>query len=152
MGVWRLVWRRLWAGRSARGALTLLAVLATLAAAAPLIAPYKPNAQGNLVTDNRRPPSADHPFGTDRFSRDVLSRVMYGGRLSLAIALLAVALSATIGTTYGAVAGFYGGWLDAVMMRLLDALLAPHDERPGLDRYAEPAPESFPAYRTFCGT
>jgi peptide/nickel transport system permease protein len=69
-------------------------------------------------------PSAAHPFGTDQFSRDVLSRTLYGGRLSLSIALLAVALSATIGTAYGAIAGLYGGLIDMVMMRALDALLA----------------------------
>jgi peptide/nickel transport system permease protein len=120
----RTVWRRLWARRSARGAITLLAVLGTLAALAPVIAPYHPDEQRNIVTLKRQPPSPAHPFGTDQFSRDVLSRVLYGGRLSLAVALLAVALSATIATSYGAIAGFYGGWIDAVMMRALDALLS----------------------------
>jgi peptide/nickel transport system permease protein len=116
--------RRLWARRSARAAIVLLAALATLAALAPLIAPYDPTVHIDIVRLNRQPPSLAHPFGTDQFSRDVLSRVLYGGRLSLTIALLAVALSATISTTYGAIAGFYGGWLDAVMMRALDALLS----------------------------
>jgi peptide/nickel transport system permease protein len=102
----------------------LLAVLGTLAALAPTIAPHRPDEQLGITTLNRRPPSAKHPFGTDQFSRDVLSRVLYGGRLSLAIALLAVALSATIATSYGALAGFYGGWVDEVMMRVLDALLS----------------------------
>jgi peptide/nickel transport system permease protein len=124
VSVARSVWRRLWARRSARAALMLLAALATLGAAAPLIAPYPPDRQLDIVALKRQPPSAAHPFGTDQFSRDVLSRVLYGGRLSLAVALLAVALAATIGTVYGAVAGFYGGWLDAVMMRMLDALLS----------------------------
>jgi peptide/nickel transport system permease protein len=122
--VTRTVWRRLWARRSARGAIALLIVLGTLAAFAPVVAPYPPDAQLDIVRLNRKPPSAAHPFGTDQFSRDVLSRVLYGGRLSLAIALLAVALSATIATAYGAIAGFYGGWIDAIMMRALDALLS----------------------------
>jgi peptide/nickel transport system permease protein len=120
----RKLWRRLWARRTTRAAIVLLAVLATLAALAPLIAPYDPTAQLDIVALKRQPPSVAHPFGTDQSSRDVLSRVLYGGRLSLTIALLAVALSATISTTYGALSGFYGAWVDAVMMRVLDALLS----------------------------
>jgi peptide/nickel transport system permease protein len=119
----RSVWRRIGARPAARGAIALLLVLAALAALAPLISD-DPTRQQDIVALKRQPPSAAHPFGTDQFSRDVLSRVLHGGRLSLAIALLAVALSATIGTTYGAIAGYYGGWVDAVMMRVLDALLA----------------------------
>jgi len=120
----RTWWRRIVARPTARAAIALLAILAALGALAPVIAPHDPVRQRDIVTLNRQPPSVAHPFGTDQFSRDVLSRVLHGGRLSLAIALLAVALSATIGTMYGAVAGFYGGWVDAVMMRALDALLA----------------------------
>jgi peptide/nickel transport system permease protein len=124
VGITRTMLRRLWARRSARAAIVLLAVLATLAALAPLISPHDPTVPLNIVELKRQPPSFAYPFGTDQFSRDVLSRVLYGGRLSLTIALLAVALSATISTAYGAVAGFYGGWVDAVMMRALDALLS----------------------------
>jgi peptide/nickel transport system permease protein len=118
------LWRRIRARPAARAAIVLLAVLAVLGALAPLIAPHSPTRQPDIVALKRQPPSAAHPFGTDQFSRDVLSRVLHGGRLSLAIALLAVGLSATIGTAYGAIAGFYGGWVDAAMMRALDALLA----------------------------
>jgi peptide/nickel transport system permease protein len=118
------VWRRLSARRSARAAIALLAVLGAFAAAASVVAPRDPDKPQGITTHNRQPPSAAYPFGTDQFSRDVLSRVLYGGRLSLAIALLAVALSATIGTAYGAVSGFYGGWVDTIMMRVLDALLS----------------------------
>jgi peptide/nickel transport system permease protein len=120
----RGVWRRIASRPRARAALTLLVVLAAIGVLAPLIAPYEPDKPVNIVTQNRKPPSLAHPFGTDERSRDVLSRVLHGGRLSLAIAMLAVALSATIGTMYGAIAGFYGGWIDAVMMRALDAMLA----------------------------
>ena len=118
------VWRRFWGRRSARAAVILLLALATLAALAPLIAPYDPISQLDIVALKRQPPSAAHPFGTDQFSRDLLSRVLHGGRLSLIIALLAVGLSATIGTAYGAVAGFYGGWIDTALMRALDALMS----------------------------
>jgi len=124
VGTSRSLWRRLWARPTARAAVGLLAVLAALGVLAPVIAPRDPITQEDIVAMKRQPPSAVHPFGTDQFSRDVLSRVLHGGRLSLTIALLAVALSATIGTGYGAIAGFYGGWADAVMMRMLDALLA----------------------------
>jgi peptide/nickel transport system permease protein len=70
------------------------------------------------------PPSFAHPFGTDPYSRDVLSRVIYGTRLSLLIGVLATIVSLTVGVAYGAISGYAGGVLDAVMMRLLDALLS----------------------------
>lgn len=118
------VWRRLWARRSARAAIILLGVLAIVAAFAQFLAPYDPTLQLDIVRLNRKPPSWTHPFGTDPLSRDVLSRVLVGGQLSLVISVLAVTLSATISTVYGAVAGFYGGWIDAVLMRIIDAFLA----------------------------
>jgi peptide/nickel transport system permease protein len=99
-------------------------VLAIVAAFAQFLAPYDATLQLDIVRLNRKPPSLAHPFGTDPLSRDVLSRVMVGGQLSLAISVLAVTLSATISTVYGAVAGFYGGWIDAVLMRIIDAFLA----------------------------
>src|SRR5262245_5059819 len=104
--------------------LGLILLLGLIALAAPLLAPYSPNTQLDIVGLKSHPPSAGHPFGTDRFSRDVLSRVLFGARISLSVATLAVLLSATIGTTYGAVAGWFGGRVDGVLMRVLDALLA----------------------------
>jgi peptide/nickel transport system permease protein len=91
---------------------------------APLIAPYDPAAQPDIVFGKSLPPSFAHPFGTDPFSRDVLSRVIYGARLSLMIGVLATIVSLTFGVAYGAVAGYAGGALDAVMMRVLDAFLS----------------------------
>ncbi|GAC1647746.1 MAG: ABC transporter permease [Gemmatimonadaceae bacterium] len=70
------------------------------------------------------PPSGAHPLGTDLYSRDVLSRVIYGGRVSLSVAVTAVALSALVGTAYGAIAGFLGGRVDEAMMRIVDSALA----------------------------
>jgi peptide/nickel transport system permease protein len=104
--------------------LALILLLGLLALIAPLIAPYPPNLQLDIVGLKSRPPSGVHPFGTDRFSRDVLSRVLFGARISLSVATLAVLLSATIGTTYGALAGWFGGRVDGALMRILDALLA----------------------------
>jgi peptide/nickel transport system permease protein len=69
-------------------------------------------------------PSFNHPFGTDKFGRDVFSRVLHGGRISLSIALIVVLLSIVIGILYGAISGYAGGFLDNVMMRILDFLLA----------------------------
>ncbi|HKO15949.1 MAG TPA: ABC transporter permease, partial [Gemmatimonadaceae bacterium] len=106
------------------GALAVILLLCAVAVLAPLLAPYAPSAQLDIVGLKSRAPSLAHPFGTDRYSRDVLSRVIYGARISLSVATLAVLLSATLGTAYGVVAGYVGGRLDGAMMRLLDAFLA----------------------------
>lgn len=116
--------RRLLADPRVRWCLAVIAALYLAAILAPLITPYSPAAQPDIIGLANRPPSLAHLFGTDRFSRDVFSRVLYGARISLAVATLAVLLSASLGTAYGLVAGYVGGLLDAVMMRILDALLA----------------------------
>ncbi len=120
----RTIARRLLANRSAVAAIALLLVIVILCAAAPLFAPYDPIAQPDIIRGKDLPPSALHPFGTDGYSRDVLSRVLYGGRLSLSVALVATLVSITLGTAYGAVAGYAGGIVESVMMRILDALLS----------------------------
>jgi peptide/nickel transport system permease protein len=107
-----------------RIALAVLLGVAATAVFAPLLAPYDPTAQLDIVRLASQPPSAAHPFGTDPFSRDVLSRLLYGSRISLAVGLGAVALSISFGIAIGAVAGFLGGAIDAVLMRLVDAALA----------------------------
>ena len=104
--------------------LALILVFGTVAVLAPLLAPYSPTEQLDIVGLKNHGPSAAHPFGTDRFSRDVLSRVLFGTRISLSVAMLAVLLSATIGTAYGVIAGYLGGRIDTILMRLLDAFLA----------------------------
>ncbi len=85
---------------------------------------YDPVQHGDLLTERYLSPSYEHPFGTDKFGRDVFSRVLYGGRISLTIAFSVVLMSITIGLIYGAVSGYFGGFIDSVMMRLLDFLLA----------------------------
>jgi peptide/nickel transport system permease protein len=115
---------RLRRNRAALVALSILGLFILLALLAPLVAPYAPNAQPDIVGMARLAPSLTHPFGTDNFSRDVLSRVIYGARVSLGVATLAVILSITVGTAYGAVAGYVGGPVDGLMMRVIDALLA----------------------------
>lgn len=117
-------WRRLKRQRRAQLAIGTIAVLAAAALLAPLIAPYDPAAQLDIVGMRLRAPSLAHPFGTDQFSRDVLSRVLFGARVSLGVAALAVLLSTTIGTLYGALAAMRGGIVDMLLMRVLDALVA----------------------------
>lgn len=120
----RTVARKLRANRSAIAAIALLLAIVIPCALAPVFAPYDPAFQPDIVAGKFQPPSAQHPLGTDQASRDVLSRVLYGGRLSLSVALVATLLSITLGTVYGAVAGFAGGALETVMMRMLDVLLS----------------------------
>jgi peptide/nickel transport system permease protein len=71
-----------------------------------------------------QPPSAAHPFGTDRIGRDILARTIYGGQISLLIGFLAVVVEVGLGTAIGAVAGYYGGWVDAILMRITEAMLS----------------------------
>src|ERR1700693_2700815 len=116
--------RRILRTPSSRVALVILATIVLVGLLAPLIAPYDPAAQPDIVALKSLAPSLAHPFGTDPYSRDVLSRVIYGARLSLAIGLLATLVSLTLGVAYGAISGYACGAADAVMMRVLDAFLA----------------------------
>jgi peptide/nickel transport system permease protein len=100
----------------------LLAALLAAALAAPMLAPYPPE---HLDLDRRRePPSAAHWFGTDELGRDVLARVLYGARVSLAVGLLSAAVAGASGIAVGGIAGYAGGPVDAVLMRGTDAMLA----------------------------
>src|SRR5258707_6060662 len=116
--------RRVLRKRSSRFALYVLGVILLMGLLALMIAPNDPAAHRDIVFGKSLPPSFAHPFGTDSYSRDVLSRVIYGARLSLMIGVLATIVSLTFGVAYGAVAGYAGGFLDAVMMRVLDAFLS----------------------------
>lgn len=104
--------------------LGMIFVLYLVALLAPFLAPYDPILQENIARTAFLPPSAAHWFGTDRFGRDVFSRVLYGARISLAIGFIAVAISVTLGTLIGAVAGYSGSKTDAVLMRFTDMVLA----------------------------
>lgn len=102
--------------------LFIIFVVLLLAVLAPVLAPYDPvdtNLRARL-----QPPSAEHLLGTDQLGRDILSRVLYGARLSLLLALGAVALGAVSGMIAGLVVGYIGGWLDNIFMRFIDILLA----------------------------
>ena len=112
--------------RDVRWRLPLVFVVLLIAVAlfASLIAPYPPGVPGDYDTAKNWPPSLVHPFGTDGFGRDVLSRVIYGSRISLTLAFAAVSLALLLGTCYGAVAGLAGGAVDRWLMRILDIALS----------------------------
>lgn len=118
------VLRRLLRRKSVAIAVAFILLLIVIAILAPIISPYDPHDQLDIVGLKGQAPSFAHPFGTDVMSRDLLSRVIHGARTSLTVALLAVILSTTIGLAVGLVAGYAGGIIDAILMRTLDALLA----------------------------
>jgi peptide/nickel transport system permease protein len=108
--------------------LSVLLVMAGTAVFAPQLAPWDPGRQ--MLLKRLRPPMwqerglREHPLGTDHLGRDILSRILYGGRISLGVGLTAVTLSALIGVTLGLLAGFFGGRADAFIMRVVDVFLA----------------------------
>lgn len=114
--------RRFRRNRAAVVGLIMVLLLVAIALLAPVLAPHAPDAQD--LRERLRPPSGQHPFGTDEFGRDILSRVLFGARISLFTGLVPVISGLTIGTFIGLVAGYYGGRLDNVAMRLMDVLLA----------------------------
>lgn len=116
--------RRIAGSAAARVGLILVILLSLTAVLTPLIAPHDPSAQTEIVANRHSPPSRDHLLGTDRFARDVFSRVLYGARISLGIGLASVALAISMGTLVGAVAGYFGGRVDTVLMRGVDMLMA----------------------------
>src|ERR1041384_7872266 len=102
--------------------LALIAILTLIALLAPLIAPANPLKQ--VLSTRLKLPSAEHWLGTDQLGRDVLSRMIYGARISLVIGIVVVGLAASVGTFVGVVAGYFGGWLDEGLMRLTDVFFA----------------------------
>ncbi len=108
--------------RFSRWGLCIVLGLLVVAVAAPWLAPYDPMAVS--LPDALLPPSASHWLGTDQLGRDVLSRLIYGSRISLSIGFIAVGVAVSVGIVVGASAGFFGGWVDSVLMRLVDTLLS----------------------------
>jgi peptide/nickel transport system permease protein len=123
-GLWSLGWSRFARNRLGMAGAVVVVALYLVAIFGPLLTPYDPAAQGPLPQMRYVAPSFQHPLGTDKFGRDVLSRVVYGARISLAIGFLAVAISVVLGALVGATAGYFGGAVDAILMRVVDALLA----------------------------
>ena len=118
----RRAWRRLMRRKGAVIGLAVLALFVGLAVLAPLISPYDPNVQS--WTSVRKAPSAAHWFGTDELGRDILARVIYGARASLLAGVFSVAIALAAGVPFGLTAGYLGGWTDALISRVTDAMLA----------------------------
>ena len=120
--LWKDAWRRLRKNRLAVVGAGVLVCMVTLAVATPWIAPYSYEEQDLELGAAR--PGVRHWLGTDRLGRDLFTRVLYGGRISLMVGFAATAVSLIVGVLYGAVAGFLGGRADSVMMRIVDILYA----------------------------
>jgi len=125
---WRVALGRFAGSRLAIAGVLIIAVLAALALAAPLLASEHPDENGVWRTINiaqkERSPSLEHPLGTDQLGRDMFSRMLYGARVSLTIGIVSVSLAIITGTLLGAVAGYFGGAVDMIVMRVMDIMLA----------------------------
>ncbi|MEI6309028.1 MAG: ABC transporter permease [bacterium] len=119
----RQAFRRLWSSGSARLGLFMVVFLVLVAVIVPLAWPYNPKTDSEL-TQRLQQPSWSHPFGTDNQGRDIFRRVAHGAPISLRVGLLAVAFGLLVGTVLGMMSGFFGGWLDSVIMRIMDIILA----------------------------
>ncbi|WP_353644430.1 nickel transporter permease [Mesorhizobium sp. WSM2239] len=118
-----VTWRRFSANRLALAGLGIILALLVIAALADVISPYSP-VIGDLRGSRLQPPSAEHWFGTDDLGRDILSRIIYGSRITLFVVVLVAIIAAPIGLLVGTVAGYAGGWTDAILMRITDIFLA----------------------------
>jgi len=117
MGFWEMIYKN----KLALTGLSIVILLFVVSLLASVIAPYDPGAID--LKNVLAPPSGEHWFGTDQLGRDVLSRMIWGARISLKVGFVATGLAILIGTILGAVAGYYGGWIDAIIMRFVDIML-----------------------------
>lgn len=120
--LWLDAWIKLRKNRMALFGFTILLILCVVSLLTPWIAPYSYEEQNLML--GATPPSAAHWLGTDIFGRDMLTRIMYGGRVSLMVGFIATAVALVIGILWGSIAGFAGGRVDAVMMRIVDIMYA----------------------------
>ncbi|WP_027061053.1 nickel transporter permease [Mesorhizobium loti] len=118
-----VAWRRFSANRLAFVGLLIIIALLVIAALAGALAPYSPTF-GDLKNSRLLAPSAEHWFGTDDLGRDILSRILYGSRWTLYVVILVAIIAAPIGLLVGTIAGYAGGWTDAILMRITDIVLA----------------------------
>jgi peptide/nickel transport system permease protein len=117
----KVFWRYFKKSRLAVGGLVVIVMMFMTASSASFIAPYDPGK--TEVSMKLKPPSLQHYLGTDQLGRDVFSRMLFGSRVSLSVGFVAVAISICIGILVGAMAGYYGRWVDSVLMRFVDIML-----------------------------
>jgi peptide/nickel transport system permease protein len=117
----RVFWRYFKRNKLAVGGMALILITFFIAASASLLAPYDPGKTD--VSMKLKPPSLEHFLGTDQLGRDVFSRMLFGSRVSLSVGFVAVAISICIGILVGAMAGYYGRWIDSLLMRFVDIML-----------------------------
>lgn len=117
----RRFWRRLRGDRKVLLGMVIVVMLGAIAILGPVLTPYDPHNNDFPIFGE---PSADHPLGTDSFGRDILSRMIAGTRVSFTVGISVAVLSMVIGVTLGLIAGYFGGWLDSLIMRIMDLLWA----------------------------
>lgn len=115
-------WQRFGRHRLGMAGLIFVVAIGVAAVVTPWVSPYDPYAM--QLPEARKPPSLEHPLGTDKLGRDTLTRVLVGGRISIAVALAAVGISSGVGMVLGLTAGYRGGWADALIMRLTDIFMS----------------------------
>ncbi len=121
--IWRIFIRRFFLHRMAVLGLILLTAIILFVTVGTVFYSEAYANQTSIMNKNK-PPSAEHPLGTDQVGRDILARAIYGGQISLMIGIASVVISIFVGTLVGLVSGFFGGWIDAVLMRIVEALLS----------------------------
>lgn len=119
-----MIWHRLRRNKLAMLGLALMTTIVLLALCADLIADYDKVVVGMNMAERLQPPNAHHWFGTDGYGRDVFARIIHGSRLSLSLSIISMMIAVAVGSLIGAIAGYYGGRVDDVLMRLMDMLLA----------------------------
>ena len=119
--LWSMSYKKFKKNKTAMAGVIILILFTIVAIFAPYIAPYDPFKQ-NFI-HSLKAPSHSHPLGTDEFGRDILSRIIYGSRISLQIGFISVFISMIAGTILGVIAGYYGSWIDMIIMRMVDLML-----------------------------
>jgi peptide/nickel transport system permease protein len=120
-GPWKLVWSKFRINKFAMTGLVVLLIFILIAIFAPFIAPYKPD-KIDLLMANLPPGSGDHILGTDEVGRDIFSRLVYSSRISMFIGFAVAVITVIIGSIIGALSGYFGGWIDAIFMRIVDVM------------------------------
>lgn len=122
MSYWQSAWRKFRKDPLAMFGVVILVIMTILAIVVPMVSPY--TYDGTDFEAIMQPPTLKHPFGTDLLGRDVFVRTMYGARISLSIGFVTALINMVIGILYGGIAGYFGGWVDMIMMRIVDILCA----------------------------